>query len=620
MTSLTKCLNQWEEIGANKSVLEWLEFGVKWNFSSEPGCYEFSNRISKSAHKFVSDEVKDLLKKGAISLSKYKPKCVSALTTVNKKGNKLRLVTDLSPLNKHIICPYFKNEGIDTVYDLIQPNDFLISIDLKDGFHHIPVNEKFRTYLGFLWNNKYYLWNVLPFGLNISPYFFNKTVRCVTSYLREKQLRVNFWVDDGLLMTSPNACDVEKLLFINTIEKLGFHINYQKSSLTAETSKEYIGYIVDSCGPNGTPWIKIPNKRINKLKRDLLRILKQKTVKARFLARICGQCISFSKAILPTKLLLRNLYRLLKSKSSWNSYLTLDPNSERDLVWWLSAIKSWNGRPVVKNTIDKQIFTDASSSGWGAVCEGQEASGLWSVQMSYQHSNARELMAVLMALKSFKNSLQNKNVQIMSDNIVTVAYVNHLGGPCPALVKITKAIWAEAFAQKMNLQAKWVAGCHNEVADRLSRLSPYSTYSWSLHPAIFNLLDHMWGPHSFDRFADVTNHLCSLYNSLYFDPLSSGVDALAQQDWGSHNNFVNCPFNLIPKVLQIVLKQNAEATIIAPLWRGQPWFPLLQRMSVRPPILLPNYNVMIFKGIQPEPLKNKKWKILAWRISGKPSL
>ena len=63
MTSLTKCLNQWEEIGANKSVLEWLEFGVKWNFSSEPGRYEFSNRISKSAHKFVSDEVKDLLKR-----------------------------------------------------------------------------------------------------------------------------------------------------------------------------------------------------------------------------------------------------------------------------------------------------------------------------------------------------------------------------------------------------------------------------------------------------------------------------------------------------------------------------------------------------------------------------
>lgn len=617
MTSLTKALDEWKRIGANKSVIEWLEFGVTFNFSKEPQGYHFDNRVSREANIFVSSEIKKLLKNGAISISRLKPLCVSALTTVHKKGNKLRLVTDLSPLNRDIISPYFKNEGIDTVCDLLKPNDKLITIDLKDGFHHIPVNKEFRRYLGFSWKGTFYTWNVLPFGLNISPFFFNKTVRCVTSYLRDKQLRVNFWVDDGLLMSDADDFESHKELFINTIESLGWQINYEKSSLCADTVKEYIGYIINSCGPEGAPWIKIPNKRVIKLKRDLERILKQKTVKARFIARICGQCISFSKAILPTKLLLRNLYRLLSSRTSWNSFLTLDSSSERDIKWWLSAIKSWNGRPIVKNTIDKQIFTDASSTGWGAVCDGMEASGLWSIHQSFQHSNARELMAVLLALKSFKDSLKGKNVQIMSDNIVTIAYINHLGGPCPDLVKITKAIWAEAYSQRVNLQAKHVAGCLNDVADRLSRLSPYSTYSWSLHPALFRLLDQMWGPHSFDRFADITNHLCPRYNSLFYDPLSSGVDALAQQDWGRHNNFVNCPFHLIPKVLQIIQNQQAEATIIAPLWRAQPWFPVLQKLSVKPPFLLPKFNAMTFLGVHPEPLKNKKWKILAWRVSGK---
>ena len=49
-----------------------------------------------------------------------------------------------------------------------------------------------------------------------------------------------------------------------------------------------------------------------KLKRDIVRALSVSSKKARFLARICGQLISFTKAILPTKLLLRNLYADLK--------------------------------------------------------------------------------------------------------------------------------------------------------------------------------------------------------------------------------------------------------------------------------------------------------------------
>ena len=56
-----------------------------------------------------------------------------------------------------------------------------------------------------------------------------------------------------------------------------------------------------------------------------------------------------------------------------------------------------------------------------------------------------------------------------------------------------------------------------------------------------------------------------------WDPFSSEVDALAQQDWASHNNYVNAPFHLIPQVLKILMEQQAEATLIAPYWSAQPW-------------------------------------------------
>ena len=412
-------------------------------------------------------------------------------------------------------------------------------MDLKDGFHHVSVNPEFRTFLGFCWKNQFYVWNVLPFRLRSSPWFFNKLIRCVVQYLRSQNLKLSFWVDDCLLMGKPEDIDHVKSKLLGTLDQLLLCINWEKSSLEPSYTKEYIGYIVNSSGPDGCPCIKIPNRRVNKLKRDICRALRAGFIKARFLARICGQIISFSKAIIRSKLLVRNLYRLLRSRTCWDSVLHLDEACTSDMKWWLSAFKSWNGCSVLQHSTDIQITTDASATGWGAICGRHEASGLWNVNQIYEHSNYRELMTVLLALISFKPYIEGKTIQLLSDNIVTVAYINHLGGPCPKLTELAKAIYAEAFALRISLQAEHLAGCLNTIADPLSRLSPQSTYSWSIHPAVFLHLDQIWGPHSIDRFADITNHVRPQYNSLYHDPLTAGVDALAQTDWAGHNNFVN---------------------------------------------------------------------------------
>ena len=618
--NVRKNLELWRDIGASNEVLSWISDGVKLPFVSSPLSYEHANRVFlKDDIEFVDSEVKKLVKNGAVSPVDFVPFCCSALFTVPKKNNKKRLVTDIHPLNVHIKTPYFKNDGIDTVCDMIQFDDKMITVDLKDGFHHVPIHNDYKKFLGFRWRGRYHVWNVCPFGLSCSPYYFNKLIRVVVCHLRAQQLRVNFWVDDGLLMAQPQVAAASKDTFLLTLVKLGINVNYEKSSLELTTSKEYVGYIVSSVGKDDLPYIKIPSARIIKLKRDIKRAIatRDNGIKARFLARICGQCVSFTKAMLPAKLLLRNLYRVLRARKSWADTVYLDEPCMADLNWWLSAFQSWNGRSVTSGTVDKQIFTDASGSGWGAVCDAAEASGLWNPHMLQEHSNVKELMGVLLALRSFRAYVKNKSVQIVSDNIVSVAYINHLGGPCPRLSEIARTVYAEAAMLGVSLQARHLAGRLNLAADRLSRLSPNSTYSWSIHPGIFSFIDHMWGPHSCDRFADIMNHVCPKYNSLYHDPLTAGVDALAQQDWAQENNFVNPPFSLIPRVLDVLQSQQATATLIAPWWPGQTWFPRLQRMALCPPVRLPRSNLVWFRGRRPEPLKNPRWKMYVWRISGR---
>ena len=120
---------------------------------------------------------------------------------------------------------------------------------------------------------------------------------------------------------------------------------------------------------------------MQKLKRCIRYCLKQKRVSARSLARVMGQCISMTKAIVPSKLLLRNVFRVLKTRRSWDNMIIIDPPTEKDLHWWLEALDGWNGAPLDTAKIEVQIETDASKSGWGAILYDKEAAGVWHPQI-----------------------------------------------------------------------------------------------------------------------------------------------------------------------------------------------------------------------------------------------
>ncbi len=137
---------------------------------------------------------------------------------------------------------------------------------------------------------------------------------------------------------------------------------------------------------------------------------------------------------------------------------------------------------------------------------------------------------------------------------------------------------------------------------------------------MFKFLDQICGPHTVDRFASMTTTHRPHYTSRFLNPETSGVDALAQWDCGQQNNFVNCPFWMIAKVLKVIQNQQAEATVIAPWWPSQPWFKRIQQMSQGFPIKLPNSLATYLPHIRvtPEPLRHPKSKIYAWRVSGKP--
>lgn len=612
-------LDNWKQIEAPDRVIDWIRYGVPIETDSVideqcvPGIRQ--HKWNRKEFNFIRSEVSELLYAGILDKCCGPPKVISPISTVPKKGgDKFRLITDLRFVNSRCTVDKFSNEDIRKVIDIIEPGDYLVTVDLKQGFFHVPVLEKHQDLLGFRFNGNYYKWKSLPFGYKGSPYYFNKILRPVVRFLRSKGLRVSLYVDDFILCASKDDIEDHKQLLLDTLSKLGLHVNWEKSSLTASQVVEYLGFIIRTDGK--WPSIEIPPARIKRVKKDIARTVGGEYVNARVLARILGQCVSMTRAIIPGKLLLRNAYRLLSTKQSWSDGLFIDEHTRRDLNWWLTSLENWNGCPIKKLAIDTQLVTDASGFAWGAHMDQKEAFGLWDQEVSQKSSNYREMLAVLMGLHSFASLIGGKYVQVLTDNISTVAYLNKLGGPSRELSEMATTIWVLAHELKVELTVSHIRGIHNVRADQLSRVK--SSHEWELHPKMFKFVDSIWGPHTIDRFATWINHKVEVYNSWGYDPRTSGVDALGQADWGCHNNYVNPPFGVINKVLNVIEKQRAVATLIAPWWPAQSWFQRLQSMALCPPVALgKTYNIVIPQSeVTPEPLKNRGWRMYAWRLSG----
>ena len=362
----------WNQITQNPLVKDWISYGVPIPFSSTPPPFEITNRqFSYREHQFITQEINSLLKNNCIVRCNYteKPLCVSGISVVPKRSGDFRLILDLRRVNTHCVPPKFSYTDINSALEIVDPDDLLVTLDIKSGFHHIKVHPQHTQYLGFKFDGIYYKFVVLPFGLNCSPYNFHKCVRPVIEHLADKGIKCVVYVDDFLLSDTSDRINASKSYLISVLETLGWFINYDKSSLHPEPRKSFIGFIIDTNRTKDSVWIEIPKDRIRKVRHNIARVLKRKSVTARGLARITGQLVSMSKAVIPAKLLLRNAYRLLKTRYNWSDILLVDQPTHNDLTWWFESLKAWNGRTIADSSCIEtvQIATDASAHGWGVL-------------------------------------------------------------------------------------------------------------------------------------------------------------------------------------------------------------------------------------------------------------
>ena len=204
---------KWSELGAGPKVIQILREGYTLPFRTRPNlsrtptvvsCYGNPHRnlkLLEALHQLTAKNAIERVHKQT-SLGFF-----NRLFLVPKPNNKWRPILDLSNLNPFLKTEKFKMETPETIRTSLQKGEWVTSIDFKDAYFHIPIQEQSRKYLRFHVQGQTFQFKALPFGLSTAPMEFTVIAKEVKLMATQKGIRLHQYLDDWLVRaTSHRAC------------------------------------------------------------------------------------------------------------------------------------------------------------------------------------------------------------------------------------------------------------------------------------------------------------------------------------------------------------------------------------------------------------------------------
>lgn len=554
--------------------------------------YPLRNYSTLESHN-MQKEISKLLKIGAIKKCKScQGQFISDIFLVPKSDGSNRFILNLKKFNKYVSTEHFKMEDIRTATKLLAENDYMANIDLKDAYLFLPILEDHRKYLRFIFKGNLYEFTALPFGLSSAPFIFTKIMQPVFLKLRSDGLRSVRYLDDALCIGKTKEDCLKNINeTIKCLTSLGFIINYKKSSLTPSKRCKFLGFILDS----EKMTLELPNDKKHKILNMVKSVMAQKQMKIRdfasFLGTLTAACPAVEYGWSHTKSLERCKYLALLCDDDYNKVMTLSSHIREDLHWWKNTILNAQ-KSITSPKYVLEIFTDASMTGWGAMCNNNRTGGQWTAEEGEHHINYLELLAVYFGLRSFANDYSKCDILLRVDNTTAISYINRMGGvQFTHLNKIAKMIWDWCEAKNIYIFASYIKSKLNVEADAESRKINIDT-EWQLCDQAYTSIIKSFGEPNIDLFASRINAKCTKYISWKRDPFAYDIDAFTI-NWQKHNFYAFPPFSLILKVLNKIISDRACGIVVVPYWPSQPWYPLFMSLSISEIMIIPPHKHLL---------------------------
>lgn len=615
--NISRYVSNWHNITSNQFILRIVSEGYKLQFNSTP--IQLKPIISKpppAQLPSIKSEITSHLQLGAINEVPPAPdQYVSRIFIVKKRNGNDRMIIDLSSLNNHITKVSFRMEGTDSIKNLLQKDDFMVSIDLSDAFFSVPLHPSSKKFVTFEFNGLRYSFNVLPFGLSSSPRIFCKLLRPVIIFLRSLGIRISAYMDDLFLCSaSPSVLNQHCTLTLDTLTSLGFRPNNQKSQLSPTKLMTHLGYIWNTSAMT----LSLPEEKCIKTCKFAVNILSEPQCSLRRLASFLGLLVSHSTGFAYSALHFRKLqlfYNRLLMGHDWDDIITLSPDAITDIAWWskncIFPLPANHIKPLPPSIT---VHTDASMSGWGmSSSDGTVASGSWSDLESKNHINFLELYCIFLAINCLIQKFSHCHIHIVTDSTTAMFYINKLGGTHSAkMCRLALDIWDICSSHSIWLSASHIAGVDNSEADYFSRLTP-DNHDYSLNHLVFDdLLSSLQFEPKVDLFASRITRKLNTYVSKSLDPFAWQIDAFSFL-W-QQSMYMFPPICMISQTVEKFMSDKVPTSIlITPFWPGLLDIPKLFDLSTLDPVLLP---ASALEGTRPT---RHEFNLVAWTISTLPA-
>lgn len=352
-----------------------------------------------------------------------------------------------------------------------------------------------------------------------------------------------------------------------------------------EPSKQckFLGMIIDS----EKMIIELPHLKKDQLIQKITLCLSKENWKIREVASVIGLLIAACPAvpygILYTKILEREkVLALLINDQDFEQKMTLSNSARADLLWWKDTIPT-AFQKIRSLNYKKEIFSDASLTGWGASWNGNHTNGFWTASQRKLHINYLELIAAFHALRCFASDCSDCEILLRVDNTTALAYIRRMGGiQYPELNHLARSIWQWCEKRRIFVDAEYIPSRENVHADRESR-STSIDMEWELADVAFNKISKRWGSPEVDLFASTINTKVKKFCSWRPDPEAWLVDAFTV-NWKNLRFYAFPPFSVILKTLKKIKDDKATGIVVVPYWPSQPWFPIFMKMLSGDPI------------------------------------
>ena len=463
------------DIGLTNEYICELEF--KDSYNGEP-LNKAPYRMDPELSLKVDTVLDDMMKNDVIEIcnSSYN----TALLAVRKANGQIRLVQDYSKtINPFINLPNFPipnsrktlneiSDHISHVKNAIGEETLITSLDLKSGFHIIPMRKSHRKYLAFKHKNRQYTWKRMAMGPKNSPSDFCAIMTNILGNLDTEKSKILVYLDDILILSAKSDAINALSKVLDALSKANMFINLQKCSFFNREVK-FLGYLINQDGFRA-----ISNKLQKIVDFPIPSTLKQAHM-------FTGLCAYYTRYIPKLQILLAPLHKDIAAKGKFKL------SHEAKLGIENLQKEAQNGYNLEHIDWTKDVFVCADTSLIGiGCCMGNctindntlsditicgYASRSLDLQESLLSSKARECIGASWALEAFEDLLhKSQKLYLICDHLSMSSIFK--GNPLTTKTSIfTRFRRAIAVLLEYNIEYIYLPNNHElvMVADGLSR-------------------------------------------------------------------------------------------------------------------------------------------------------